>query len=120
MRMAGEAEGVALSAVASQAGLGRDSASALRAMRFAIEGCLKEGGLDQPELSFADSLQRTLADADRFRSIVREATGAASNERALQAAFTAGMVRRGFLKGVGLGRGCKYPARPRPAAKPGK
>ena len=41
-------------------------------MRFAIEGCLKEGGLDQPELSFADSLQRTLKDADRFRSIVRD------------------------------------------------
>ena len=55
-----------------------------------------------------------------FRSIVREVTGAASNERALQAAFTAGMVRRAFLKGLGLGRGCKYPARPKPAAKPGK
>jgi hypothetical protein len=55
-----------------------------------------------------------------FRSVVREATGAASNERALRAAYTAGMVRRAFLKGVGLGRGCKYPARPRPAAKPGK
>nr|WP_312444982.1 EAL domain-containing protein [Brevundimonas naejangsanensis] len=72
MRMAGQAEGVALTAVASQAGLGKDSASALRAMRFAIEGCLKEGGLDQPELSFADSLQRTLADADRFRVRDRE------------------------------------------------
>jgi len=72
MRMAGQAEGLVLSAVASQASLGEDAASALRAMRFAIEGCLKEGGLDQPELSFADSLQRTLKDADHFRSIVRD------------------------------------------------
>ena len=72
MRMVGQAEGVALSAVATQSNLGGDAASALRAMRFAIEGCLKDGGLDQPELSFADSLQRTLKDADRFRCIVRD------------------------------------------------
>lgn len=72
MRKAGQAEGVVLSAVATQSALGGDAASALRAMRFAIEGCLKDGGLDQPELSFADSLQRTLKDADRFRSIVRD------------------------------------------------
>ncbi|OYX13438.1 MAG: diguanylate phosphodiesterase, partial [Brevundimonas diminuta] len=72
MQRAGQAEGLALSAVATQSTLGGDAASALRAMRFAIEGCLKDGGLDQPELSFADSLQRTLKDADRFRSIVRD------------------------------------------------
>jgi hypothetical protein len=51
-----------------------------------------------------------------FRGIVREVTGAASNDRELRAAYTAGMVRRAFLKGVGLGRGCSYPARPKPAA----
>jgi hypothetical protein len=52
-----------------------------------------------------------------FRGILREVTGAASNDRLLRAAYTAGMVRRGFLKGLGLGRGCKYPARPKPQAK---
>lgn len=52
-----------------------------------------------------------------FRGIVREVTGAASNERALRAAYTAGMVRRGFLKGLGLVRGCEYPARPKPQTK---
>jgi hypothetical protein len=52
-----------------------------------------------------------------FRGILREVTGAAENDRALRAAYTAGMVRRGFLKGVGLGRGCKYPARPKPVPK---
>ena len=50
-----------------------------------------------------------------FRGIVREATGAAGADRALRAAYTAGMVRRAFLKGWGLGRGCAYPARPKPA-----
>lgn len=49
-----------------------------------------------------------------FRGLVREATGAAEADRNLRAAYTAGMVRRSFLKGWGLGRGCAYPARPRP------
>ncbi|TAD82985.1 MAG: hypothetical protein EAY70_02855 [Sphingomonadales bacterium] len=55
-----------------------------------------------------------------FRGILREVTGAAENDRALQAAFTAGMVRRAFLKGWGLGRGCAYPARPKAAARPAR
>jgi hypothetical protein len=49
-----------------------------------------------------------------FRGILREVTGAADNDRTLRAAYTAGMVRRAFLKGWGLGRGCAYPARPKP------
>ena len=49
-----------------------------------------------------------------FRGLVREVSGAAGDERKLRAAATAGMVRRGFLKGLGLQRGCQYPARPRP------
>lgn len=49
-----------------------------------------------------------------FRGIVREVSGAAGDQRKLRAAAAAGMVRRGFLKGIGLQRGCKYPARPRP------
>lgn len=49
-----------------------------------------------------------------FRGIVREVSGAAANERELQAAYTGGMVRRAFLKGHGLGKGCPYPARPKP------
>jgi len=48
-----------------------------------------------------------------FRGILREVTGAASNDRALRAAYTAGMVRRSYLKGLGLGKRCAYPARPK-------
>jgi hypothetical protein len=51
-----------------------------------------------------------------FRGILREMTGAAENDRKLRAAYTAGMVRRAFLKGWGLGRGCAYPARPKTTA----
>jgi hypothetical protein len=52
-----------------------------------------------------------------FRGILREVTGAASNDRALRAAFTAGMARRAFLKGLGQGKGCAYPARTKAAGK---
>lgn len=52
-----------------------------------------------------------------FRGIVREVTGAASNDRLLRAAYTAGMVRRAFLKGLGMSRGCDYPARPKPVTE---
>ena len=49
-----------------------------------------------------------------FRGIVREVSGAAGDERKARAAWTAGMVRRGYLKGLGQSRGCDYPARPKP------
>ncbi|WP_328705850.1 hypothetical protein [Erythrobacter rubeus] len=48
-----------------------------------------------------------------FRGIVREVSGAAGDQRKARSAATAGMVRRGFLKGLGQERGCAYPARPR-------
>ena len=48
-----------------------------------------------------------------FRGIVREVSGANKREREVNRAVTAGMVRRGYLKGLGQQRGCSYPARPR-------
>lgn len=47
-----------------------------------------------------------------FRSIVREVTGAADHQRDFEAAIMAGLVRRGYLKGLGEEKGCSYPARP--------
>ena len=46
-----------------------------------------------------------------FRGVIREVSGANDQERRLQAAIEAGLARRGFLKGVGQARDCKYPAR---------
>jgi len=71
VREAGLAEGLTLTSRTSEVAVGSDALCALRAMRFAIEGCLKDNNA-QPELSFADSLSRTLKDADRFRGIVRD------------------------------------------------
>lgn len=47
-----------------------------------------------------------------FRGILREITGAAEHQRTFRAAIYAGAVRRGYLKGLGQQKGCKYPARP--------
>lgn len=44
-----------------------------------------------------------------FRGLVREVSGAASADRKLAAAVTAGMARRGYLRGVGQARKCKMP-----------
>jgi hypothetical protein len=48
-----------------------------------------------------------------FRGIVREVTGANKKRNERRLAYTAGMVRRGYLKGMGEARGCSYPAKPR-------
>jgi hypothetical protein len=48
-----------------------------------------------------------------FRGLVREVSGANKARNKARLAFTAGMVRRGYLKGMGEARGCDYPARPR-------
>jgi hypothetical protein len=47
-----------------------------------------------------------------FRGLIGEVTGANAERRRYAMAVYAGTVRRGFLKGVGLERGCKAPARP--------
>lgn len=46
-----------------------------------------------------------------FRGLVREVSGASDQQRRMLTAIEAGLVRRGFLKGVGISRGCPYPAR---------
>ena len=48
-----------------------------------------------------------------FRGVVREISGASDRQREVEMAVISGMVRRSFLKGLGLERGCSYPARPR-------
>lgn len=42
-----------------------------------------------------------------FRGLVREVSGAAGEQRAMNAAIDAGYARRGFLRGVHRARGCR-------------
>ncbi len=56
--------------------------------------------------------QRLVGSLIPFRGILREVTGAAGEERELEAAIVAGLTRRGYLKGLGEASECPYPARP--------
>ena len=47
-----------------------------------------------------------------YRGIVRTISGAGKRERELRKAILAGMVRRGFLKGLALDAGCRSPEAP--------
>lgn len=75
---------------------------------------------EQEERSVADKRERTVGRVAGsvagsiipFRSLIGEVTGANAERRRYAVAVYAGTVRRGFLKGVGLERGCRAPARP--------
>jgi len=47
-----------------------------------------------------------------FRGWIRKLTGAEKHDTLVQAAITAGAVRRGYLKGLGESKGCPPPATP--------
>ncbi|HEY8571150.1 hypothetical protein [Phenylobacterium sp.] len=51
-------------------------------------------------------------DAIPFRGWVRKLSGAERHDRLVQAAISAGAVRRAYLKGLGEARGCPPPATP--------
>ena len=43
----------------------------VRALRFALEACIKDGGVDGAGAAFSESLKRTLKEADRFGAMVK-------------------------------------------------
>lgn len=67
-------DGLLLDVSATEQSLPEDSSplNTLRAMRFAVESCLKEGDMQSPDAAFSASLANTLRDAEAFRAIVRE------------------------------------------------
>ena len=61
-----------------------------------------------------DAGQDTINSLIPGRFLIRRISGAEAAQRKAVAAVYAGSVRRGFLKGVGLNKGCPPPAAPRP------
>ena len=74
MEEIGRVEGFELSAGSSESDLtaGGESLSALRALRVAVESCLRDGGTGSPDLSFTAALSQTLNDAHAFQTMVRD------------------------------------------------
>jgi len=62
---------------------------------------------DQVANAALDMVRDTATDFIPMRSWVRRLTGAAAHDREVQAAIHAGLVRRGFLKGIAQQRQCK-------------
>ena len=54
------------------------------------------------------------SDVIPFRGWIRKLSGAERHDRLVQAAITAGAVRRAYLKGLGEAKGCAPPATPSP------
>lgn len=63
---------------------------------------------DQAATMALDMVRDTATDFIPLRSWVRRLSGAAAHDRAVQAAIRAGLVRRGFLKGIALERRCGH------------
>jgi hypothetical protein len=61
---------------------------------------------DQAANLALDMVRDTATDFIPLRSWVRRLSGAAAHDREVQAAIRAGLVRRGFLKGIALQRQC--------------
>jgi hypothetical protein len=69
-----------------------------------------QGTGDQTANAALDVVRETATDFIPFRSWVRRLSGAAAHDRSVQAAIRAGLVRRGFLKGIAQQRGCRRAA----------
>lgn len=83
--------------------------------------------VDMPPVPGGDSMTfggvaQTLAQGlIPMRTWIRKLSGAEKNDAEVRRAIASGQIRRGFLKGVGLQKGCKSPAAPAKSAqsKPG-
>jgi EAL domain-containing protein (putative c-di-GMP-specific phosphodiesterase class I) len=73
VRDAAAAEGLDLVVRTTEAALSgvAPPESTVRALRFALEACIRDGGIDGAGAAFSESLKRTLKEADRFRSMVK-------------------------------------------------
>ncbi len=76
--------------------------------------------VEQRKLSVGGVAQSVVGAFIPFRGVIREISGANKHEEELRDAILAGMMRRAFLKGMGLKLGCAYPARPADEATKGR
>ena len=102
---------------------GMNSCARIRAEIVKLNGALGQD-VDTPGKEQGEGSElAAVAAGEAIRSIipglglVRVVTGANRQQRRVQAAVFAGAVRRGFLKGIGQGKGCAPPAAPTAAAR---
>lgn len=72
----------------------------------------EEGMMDKGKTTVLTVASGAASDVIPFRGWIRKLTGAERHDRYVQAAITAGAVRRAYLKGLGEAKGCNPPATP--------
>jgi hypothetical protein len=75
---------------------------------------LSERAADGASTAFLDTVASGASGFIPYRGIVRTVTGANSHATKVRKAYERGSHRRTFLKGMGLIKGCPYPASPLP------
>jgi len=78
---------------------------------------LSERAADGASTAFLDTVASGASGFIPYRGIVRTVTGANSHATKVRKAYERGSHRRTFLKGMGLIKGCAYPASPLPLPK---
>jgi hypothetical protein len=72
----------------------------------------QEGMMDKGRTTALTVASGAASDVLPFRGWIRKLSGAERHDRYVQAAITAGAVRRAYLKGLGEAKGCNPPATP--------
>lgn len=75
---------------------------------------LSERAADGASTAFLDAISSGASGIIPYRGFVRTLSGAARHEKKVRKAYERGSHRRTFLKAIGLGKGCTYPAAPLP------
>ncbi len=75
---------------------------------------MKERAADGASTAFLDTVASEASGLIPYRGVVRTVTGANSHAKKVRKAYERGSHRRTFLKGIGLMKGCPYPAAPLP------
>lgn len=75
---------------------------------------MSDRAADGASTAFLDAVSSGASGIIPYRGIVRTVTGANSHATKVRKAYERGSHRRTFLKGIGLAKGCVYPAAPLP------
>ena len=75
---------------------------------------LSDQAADGASTAFLDTVSSSASGLIPYRGIVRTVTGANSHATKVRKAYERGSHRRTFLKGMGMVKGCTFPAAPLP------
>jgi hypothetical protein len=82
------------------------------------KAALKDRAADGASTAFLDTIASEASGLIPYRGLVRTVSGANRHAKKVLKAYERGSHRRSFLKGLGLVKGCAYPAAPQDLPEP--